>query len=187
MAATTARADALPFSEEFCEGGTNFCAFNNPAPGASAFNGMELFIETPGVTFSDAGAVYNSDPWGQQDPNTNWAAFLVNDQYIQYQATGTGDQTNPLSYMNDFANGLTMPFTMDFYALLDGVVVDSDVYTYNGNGSGAPQSGSGWGEVSLSAETLVSENTTPEPATFALMGAALIGLSISLRRKRASC
>jgi hypothetical protein len=155
------------FSQEFCEGGGATCGTFS-----GYFNNMEVFIETPGVTFSDAGTI-NSDSFGSGDAGTNWSASLINSQYIQYKTT-TADQLGPLPFTWDFASDPSIPFTVDFYATENGAVVDSSGMSYPG-----------WGGVALVQHGLANENTSPvpEPTSILSMGTLLLGLAGALKRK----
>ena len=178
--APAALADSTVWSQEICEGGGGFCGTFN-----GSFNNIEVFIETPGVTFSDAGLVVASDAWGAEDVGTSWGSTLVNDQYVQF-ITATGNQTDALSFILDFASALDVPLVLDLYATEGGSVVDSGQLTYDGTGSGDPQSSTGWTGAYLDPADIANENTAPEPSSSLLLGTGLLGLAFVAFQKAKS-
>jgi hypothetical protein len=138
--------------------------------GVGNFDNLELFIETTGVYFSDAGSA-NDD---------GWTASLVNPQYV-YMA---GEDVTNLNFNLDFITDPSVPLTVDLYTTCNNAdaavcpvigAIDSVIMSYDGLG--------GWTNLGP-APGLGSENTAPEPTTFVLMGTALIGVGIRLRRKK---
>src|ERR1017187_256719 len=157
ISATTALADT---SQEFCEGGGSICGAYN-----GLFNNMEIFSETAGVTFANVGTI-NCDSFGCPDVGTTWSAAPINGQYLQY--TSILDQVNPLAFTLSITG--SGAFTLDFYATLGGVVVDSTGIANDGAGN--------WTAVPLVQSGLGAENTsaTPEPMSMVLIGSGLLGL-----------
>jgi hypothetical protein len=141
--------------------------------GIGYFDNLELFIETAGVYFSDAGSV-----------DAGWTASLVNPQYVYM----TGEDVTSIGFSTDFTTLASVPFTVDFYATCSipafctnpndlpyPLVVNSVVIDYNGTGAG------GWNDVSA-APGLQYENTTPEPFSMLLAGTGLLALGIMSRK-----
>jgi hypothetical protein len=129
--------------------------------GAGLFNQIDLFLETPGVTFFPPGLTSASGPWNEIDVNPQFA-------YATFGAT------NLLYFFTNFTPDPSVPLTFDFYALLNGNVVDSATAAWDG---------SNW-TIEADGKTIDGENmATPEPASLALLGTGLLGLALVVFRK----
>ena len=165
LCASTARADN--FSQEWNE---TCPTCNTGTLGAqSTFNGIDIFVETPGVTFTDVGGI----------SDVGWAGTLVNPGFDQL----TGETVSSLNFNTDlFSANATDYVVLDFYALLNGTVVDSATFTYPVTGQ--PYD---WQVGSLAASTFNSENVTPEPSSLLLLGTGLLcfaGMAYYRRRQQ---
>jgi hypothetical protein len=113
------------------------------------FNTIDVFVETPGITFNSGTVAY--DP-GYTSTNADWTAAGVNPTF--YTMTGSDVPPGGIQYFTTDVTGSVLAlssYTMDFYSLEGTTVVDSASLT----GS----SGSGW--TPGPALGIANENTTP--------------------------
>jgi hypothetical protein len=130
-------------------------------PAATGVDTLEAFIQTPlGVTF---------DGQGFSNLDAGWSSAIVNPTY----AVEHGPVSNSLT---ETLNLIGSPQTVNFYAFTNGTLTDAFQAHFG------PDGYTNW--TALTADDLANENTaTPEPATFALLGAGLIALGVASRKR----
>jgi hypothetical protein len=162
---------------------TEACPVCSLGPGGTAVDMMEVFIETPGVTFQSPGLAVYDAAWG--DPG-----WTENDVSATY-SNASGSAMSLFNYILNFdVATISTPIGVDVYYFQNiGFVetpIDEAALTYGGGStfdttvnyfdvSGTPINPNGLG----------GENTTPEPTTMILMGSALIGLALRRRYHKA--
>jgi len=158
-------AKADNFSQEFNE--TCPTCTTGVSDTSNTFTGIDIFSKTTGVTFSDAGSTSDS----------GWTETLVNSGFEQL----TGEAVSSLNFNVDlFSANANDDVVLDFYALLNGQVVDSATFTYPVDGQ--PYN---WEIGSLPAGNITGENVTPEPSSLLLLGTGLLGLAfVAFRRAK---
>ncbi|MGD0666302.1 MAG: PEP-CTERM sorting domain-containing protein [Bryobacteraceae bacterium] len=139
---------------------------------------IDVFVTTPGVSLSTPGLV--QDPL---EPSAGWTETDITSQYSSATFTSTLNVYFEVSFSEcSLTNpSCTSPApTIDLYAFSDGTLVDSGTFVFDGAGStfeGTP------GQAGFAAD--LANNTVPEPATLAIVGAGLLGLVATRYRRRA--
>jgi hypothetical protein len=149
---------------------------------------MEVFIETPGVTFQSPGLNVVQADWSPSD----WLENDVNPGY----SNASGSAMSSFNYYLNFniddtilpANA-TIGVDVYYFDTIGGIetLVDDAGLTYDTSSFPLQfdTSVNNWGVGAvLNAQGLAGENTTPEPSTLFLIGGGLLALGgKTLKRK----
>ena len=128
--------------------------------GAGNFDVMEAFVVS-GSTFANTGLSGFSV--------AGWSGSKINSTY----AYASGPATSNMNFVTEFSTASSAPLVMDFYAYLNGGVIDSARAIWNGSG------------FDFSTSPTGPYNRTPAvpiPAAIWLFGAGLVGL-VGVRRR----
>jgi hypothetical protein len=128
------------------------------------FDSVQLFVFTPGGLAGPGLSAFSDASWSNVNNSDHWA-------------TASGNEVTSL-YFNLNFDYSTLPVVVHLYAFDAGVLGDSAQFTYNGRFEQNP-------DVAPLAEGQYQRDvaaSTPEPATFGLIGAGLIGLGFRRRR-----
>ncbi|GEM_PF-4614885 len=159
MLVLVSNATASPWSQTFKE------------VGVGNFDQLDIFME-PGLVFFSGSSGYTT---------SGWATDVDTVDYISASGPETANMNFQLGFTDDSL------FTLDFFAFLDGVIVDAATLEHIGNKQ--------WNIENvrplLSTATnlyqadlkRVGHSPVPEPATLLLFGAGLLGVA-SLGRKK---